>query len=88
MIKIPDFIQLNDWEPEKFLRTMAAIHLAMLGAIGLDFMGLDIPILRQVIGFIYLTFVPGIIILRLLKLHKLGIIVTILLLLSIFEWIA
>ncbi|MDO8727135.1 MAG: DUF2206 domain-containing protein [Candidatus Methanoperedens sp.] len=79
MIKIPDLIQLNDWEPKKFLRTMAAIHLAMLGAIGLDFMGLEIPILRQVVSFIYLTFVPGIIILKLLKLHKLGVTVTILL---------
>lgn len=79
MIKIPDLIQLNDWEPKKFLRTMAAIHLAMLGAIGLDLMGLEIPILRPVVGFIYLTFVPGIIILRLLKLHKLGVTVTILL---------
>ncbi|MDW7726663.1 MAG: DUF2206 domain-containing protein [Candidatus Methanoperedens sp.] len=51
----------------------------MLGAIGLDFMGIEIPILRQVVGFIYLTFVPGIIILRILKLHKLGVAVTVLL---------
>ncbi len=72
VIKIPDIFQLNDWEPKKFLRMMAAIHLAMLGVIGLDFMGLEILILRQVVGFLYLTFVPGIIILRLLKVHGLG----------------
>ncbi len=44
----------------------------MLGLIGLDLIGFEIPILRQVIGFIYLTFVPGVIILRLLKVHRLG----------------
>ncbi|MCX9085636.1 MAG: DUF2206 domain-containing protein [Candidatus Methanoperedens sp.] len=79
MIKIPDFFQLNDWEPRKFLRTMVAIHLGVLGVISLDLMGLGIPILRPVIGFFYLTFVPGIIIIRLLKLHKLGVAVTVLL---------
>jgi len=47
--------------------------LAMWGVIGLDVVGLQIPILRQLIGFIYLTFIPGIIILRILKLHKLEI---------------
>jgi uncharacterized membrane protein len=50
----------------------------MWGVIGLDATGLQIPILRQLIGFIYLTFIPGIIILRILKLHKLGNIETVL----------
>lgn len=79
MIKIPDILQLNDWEPKKFLRMMVAIQLTMIGAIGLDLMGIEIPVLRQVIGFVYLTFVPGIIILRLLKLHRLGAAETVLL---------
>jgi len=78
VIRIPDIIQLNDWEPGKFLRMMAAVQLAMLGAIGLDFIGLKIPILRQVVGFVYLTFVPGIVILRILRLHRLGITETLL----------
>jgi uncharacterized membrane protein len=33
---------------------------------------LDIPIVRQVLGFLYLTFVPGFLILRFLKLEKLN----------------
>lgn len=69
---------MNDWEIRKFLKVVLAIQLAMLGVIGLDAMGLQISILRQLIGFIYLTFVPGIIILRILKLHKLGNIETVL----------
>ena len=79
MIKIPDIIQLNDWEPKKFLRMILSIQLVMLGSMILDFMGMEIPILRQVVGFVYLTFVPGIIIVRLLKLHKLGVAETIIL---------
>ena len=71
-------LQINDWEIKKFLKVVLAIQLAVLGVIGLDAIGLQIPILRQFIGFIYLTFVPGIIILRILKLHKLGNIETIL----------
>ena len=47
-------------------------------AVGLDTVGLKIPIIRQLIGFIYLTFIPGILILRILKLHNLGNIETIL----------
>lgn len=70
--------QLNDWEIKKFLKVVLAIQLAMLCVIGLDFMGLQIHILRQVIGFIYLTLVPGILILRILRLHKLRNIETIL----------
>lgn len=79
MLEIPDILQLNDWKPKKFLRTMIAIHLMMAGGIGFDLMGMEIPILRQVVGFVYLTFVPGIILLRLFKIHRLGISQTVLL---------
>lgn len=71
-------LQMNDWEINKFLKVILATQLAMWGAIGLDAMGLHIPIIRQLIGFFYLTFIPGIIILRILRLHKLGNIETLL----------
>ena len=77
-MQINNPLQMNDWEIKKFLTVVLAIQLAMWGVIGLDYIGLQIPILRQLIGFIYLTFVPGIIILRILKLHKLGNIETLL----------
>ena len=70
-MKIINPFQMNDWEIRKFLRVVLAIQLAVWGVIGLDTMGLQIPIIRQLIGFIYLTFVPGFIILRILKLHNL-----------------
>ena len=77
-MQINNPLQMNDWEIKKFLKLILAIQLAMLGVIGLDFTGLQNPIIRQFVGFIYLTFVPGIIILRILRLRKLGNIETLL----------
>jgi len=56
------------WDIKSFLLIICSIQLAVLGSIGLDAIGLEIPIIRQLIGFIYLSFVPGILIIRLLKL--------------------
>ena len=71
-------LKMNDWEIRKFLTVILALQFAIWGVIGLDDIGLQIPILGQLIGFIYLTFIPGIIILRILKLHNLGNIETLL----------
>ena len=77
-MQINNPLQMNDWGINKFLKVILAIQLAVWGVIGLDAIGIQIPILRQLIGFIYLSFIPGIIILRILKLHKLGNIETVL----------
>ena len=77
-MQINNPLQMNDWEIKKFLKVVLAIQLAVWGVIGLDVAGLQVPIMRQFIGFVYLIFVPGILILRILKLHKLGNIETLL----------
>ena len=77
-MQINNPLQMNDWEIKKFLKVILFIQLAIWGVIGLDARGLQIPILRQLIGFIYLTFVPGIVLLRIFRLHKIGNIKTIL----------
>ena len=64
-------LQMNDWKIKKFLKVILVLQLAVWGAIGLDAIGLQIPLFRQLIVFVYLIFVPGIIILRILKFHKL-----------------
>lgn len=69
---------MNDWAIKKFLWAIIAVPLAMLGLTGLAVIGFDIPILRQIIGFIYLTFIPGIIILRILKIHRIASVETLL----------
>jgi len=63
---------MNNWEIKKFLYLVLAIQLAVLGLVGLVALGFDIPVLRQLVGFIYLTFIPGLLILRMLRIHNLG----------------
>ena len=62
---------MNDWPISKFLTFVFALQISLLGIIGLEFIGLKIHILRELIAFIYLTFIPGILILRILRLHNL-----------------
>lgn len=71
-IYLPNILKMNDWPINKFLRVIFAIQIAFLGLIGLDLINIHIPILREVIASICLLFVPGILILRILKLHDLG----------------
>ena len=62
----------------KFLKIILATQLAATGSIGFSYIGIEIPILREVFCFIYLTFVPGILILGILKLDRLSTIETVL----------
>ncbi len=69
---------MNRWQIKKSLTAIAIIQVTLLVLIVLESLNFHIPILRQFIGFIYLTFIPGILILRILKLHYLDNIETIL----------
>ncbi len=71
-MQLNNSIPVNDWKIRKNLKLVLAVQLALWGVIGLDAIGLQVPIIRQLIGFIYLTFIPGILILRILKIHKLS----------------
>ena len=65
-------LQLNDWKFSRFIKVIAALQLITLLIVGLNLKGINIPIITQLTGFIYLTFVPGFLILRILKIHKIG----------------
>lgn len=77
-IKIDNPLQMNDWEIKKFLTLIVSVHLGLLILILMDYSGLQIPILRQILGLFYLIFIPGILILRVLNMHNLGSITTLL----------
>ncbi|WP_324735229.1 DUF2206 domain-containing protein [Thermococcus sp. SY098] len=47
-----------------------SIQISFIGAIGLEKLDINIPYLRQIIGFIYLTFVPGVLLLGILKIDN------------------
>ncbi len=65
-------MNIADWEIRKLLKAVAAVQVAILGLVALRAMALDIPGLRYVVGFIYLTFIPGVLVLRSLRWHGLS----------------
>ncbi|AEK19264.1 hypothetical protein GYY_01885 [Methanococcus maripaludis X1] len=70
-MKILNPFKLQNWEYKKFLMVILGIQLSLLGLFGLNKLGVETPILRAFIGFIYVSFIPGYLILRILKLNKL-----------------
>ncbi len=64
----------NDWEIRKCLALCLGLFLVVLVLIELGNLGLDLPVLRQLGGLLFLALVPGILILRILKIHDVGII--------------
>jgi Predicted membrane protein len=66
------FLQLNTSSAKKFIIITCAFHVTLLGLRGLEILGLGIPLLRQFIGTIYLIFIPGFVLLRILKIYNIS----------------
>lgn len=62
---------MKDLEKKRYIILILAVQFALWGLIGLDIIGFNLPILRQIIGSFYITFIPGFLILRVLKVHNL-----------------
>ena len=73
-----NIFEINDWKISRFFNFILFIQVALLVTICLDAINLHIPLIRELLSFIYLLFIPGILILRIIKLHKLGTIRTVL----------
>lgn len=65
-------LHIDGHSSKKILIIALAIQFAMCGSIGLDSIGFNIPFIRQLIGFFYLVFVPGFLILNILKLNEIS----------------
>lgn len=61
---------LNDISFRKFAVISLSLFLAFNGSIALDHLNISIPIVRQLFGFLFLTFIPGYTILRILRVHR------------------
>lgn len=70
LIKNP--LKMYDWDIKSFLVVILTIQISVLGLIGLDIIGLKIFFIRELVTFVYLIFVPGILLLRLLGLKNLN----------------
>jgi uncharacterized membrane protein len=71
-MKIGDPLLLNDWDFKEFFIAIIAIQFVTLTSIVCDIAFYPIPALRSILVFIDLTFIPGFLLLRALKLHDLG----------------
>ncbi len=75
---LPNPFLMNDWDNKTFFWGFQAIQLAFVGLVCLGLVGYYIPIAREALAFLYLTFLPGVLILKALRFHDLGTIETML----------
>jgi len=64
--------QINDWRISATLKAGLALYVVTWGLIGLDGVGLHVPIVRGLFAIVSLLFFPGILILRVFRAHRLG----------------
>ncbi|MCK9297359.1 MAG: DUF2206 domain-containing protein [Methanoculleus sp.] len=70
--------RMNDWDNKTFFWVFQAFQVAFIGVVCLGLAGYHIPIAREALAFLYLTFLPGVLVLKALRLHNLGTIETVL----------
>ncbi len=71
-MKVLNPFHMHNWGIEKFVLAILLIHVAVFSITGLELLGIHLPLVGQLIAFIYLTFVPGILIIRIFRMHRLG----------------
>lgn len=65
-----DLFRMNDWNIRKYGMVTLSLLLAYDVVFLINKFLFEVPILLQLLGFIVLTFIPGFIILRILKVHS------------------
>ena len=58
-MRIKNIFRVNDWKISEFFIFVYSVQFALLGLTLLGVLGYEVPLIRPVVGFIYLTFVPG-----------------------------
>lgn len=71
-MQIINYIQFNNYSTKKFLYFFLIIQFAALAIMYFANIGIEIPYIRQSICFCYLTFLPGMLILRIIKLNDIS----------------
>jgi uncharacterized membrane protein len=73
-----DPIRVNDWEIWACLRLVVGLQGALMAVIALDSIGFSMPFAQTFLGFIFTLFIPGVLLLRILGIHKLSTLETLL----------
>ena len=66
------YVPPNDWPLKRLIAFSAAILVLALLIEACSSAGAQIPIVPQVVGYILITFVPGLLLLRILRVHNTG----------------
>ncbi len=77
-MKILNPLKMNNWPIKTFLIVILTLQLIVLILTLIKKFFLGIPFITEFFSFIYLTFIPGLLIIRILKLHDLDTVETIL----------
>lgn len=62
--------QINNWKIKNFIMVILLIQIGFLGLTFLDYAGINISILKEFIAVIYILFIPGMLILRIMGLSE------------------
>ena len=67
-----DFLRMNDWPIRRFIVVSFSLLVILNSIIILENIGITLFFIRQIVGIIILTFIPGYAILRILRIHNLS----------------
>jgi len=71
-MRISDPFQMNDWRIRRYLTIVVLLQVSFWGSLAWDAFGIDVTIIRQLSGLMFVIFLPGVGILRILRMHSLG----------------
>ena len=71
-MKVINPFQMNAWDIKDLLIFIFIIQISLWIIVGLSYIGINIPIISEILTFLSLFFINGVLILRLLKIHDLG----------------
>ena len=71
-MKLLNPLEMNDWDIKSFFLVILILQILFLGFFLLSTLGINIPIIKGIVATIDLIFVPGILFLRTIRMHKLG----------------
>jgi uncharacterized membrane protein len=69
-LQVQHALNVNSWGLKEFLFCVLSIQALFSVLISLNWLGFQTPILTQLVGFCYLVFVPGMVLLRFLRIAK------------------
>ncbi len=68
-MQITNPLRMDQWKIERLLAAILLLQCSFLGLYMMDGMGIRVPLLRPLVGVLYLAFVPGILALRIFRIR-------------------